>query len=376
MQQQPLAFTLVKTVVLARDEGRTLGPALATAWAMLFEELSAAHRMLFAELRWAPEHQDDLKLVIDGVRAYFQRDPDLEQEILAFLAEVEAYDEGEPEHLGALPVVLAGGALPSLSVEPAPATRTVEPEHSPEPQPEAQPEPQARPASAPEPQPEPAPTPTATLNEVLPAPPAPATRYWPYALGAAVLLLFLGAIAYFVTRPVVPSAPQEPVYPNTDTLASAPGEYVADEHLATSLLVASVSDRHVDSLRAAGNYSQAYAQQLVRVDALDTDGASPRERALALAELATLASANRRPLAALEAQRASLLLLYEASATELLRGRAHLRMAHFYLLNDEPIMATAHQRQARQCFGQSSEPPSDRDLGLQRQVTEQLRLAS
>jgi len=105
MQQQPLAFTLVKTVVSARDEGKALSPALATAWDLLYTELSPAHRVIASEVNWSPNHQEDLRFVIEGVRKQFEKDPDLESEFLAFLAEVEPFGQGENDS-AILPVVI------------------------------------------------------------------------------------------------------------------------------------------------------------------------------------------------------------------------------------------------------------------------------
>ena len=97
MQQQPLAFTLVKTVVSARDEGKVLSPALATAWDLLRTELSPAHRVIASEVSWSPNHQEDLRFVIEGVRKQFEKDPELEGEFLAFLAEVEPFGDGNDD---------------------------------------------------------------------------------------------------------------------------------------------------------------------------------------------------------------------------------------------------------------------------------------
>lgn len=115
MQQQPLAFTLVKTVVSARDEGKVLSPALATAWDLLRAELSPAHRVIAAEVKWSPAHQEDLRFVIEGIRKQFEKDPDLEGEFLAFLAEVEPFGESEKKS-SILPMVIgitSGSSIPS-----------------------------------------------------------------------------------------------------------------------------------------------------------------------------------------------------------------------------------------------------------------------
>ncbi len=115
MQQQPLAFTLVKTVVSARDEGKVLSPALATAWDLLRTELSPAHRVIASEVSWSPTHQEDLKFVIEGVRKQFEKDAELENEFLAFLAEVEPFGKEEKE-ANILPIL--GGVATASDISP------------------------------------------------------------------------------------------------------------------------------------------------------------------------------------------------------------------------------------------------------------------
>ena len=93
MPPQPLAFTLVKTVVTARDQGRALAPAFATTWAMLHDELQPEQRVLSEHVHWGPEHQEELRRVIEGVRACLGVDPALEAEIATFVSQHEALRE-------------------------------------------------------------------------------------------------------------------------------------------------------------------------------------------------------------------------------------------------------------------------------------------
>ena len=110
MQHQPLAFTLVKTVVTARDEARELSPPLATAWRMMAAELSPAHRVMSEEVNWNPAQQADLRFVIDGVRQQFDADPRLAEEVLAFLSEVETYADEEEVRSAMLAIGIGASA--------------------------------------------------------------------------------------------------------------------------------------------------------------------------------------------------------------------------------------------------------------------------
>ncbi len=96
MSQQPLAFTLVKTVITARDEGRELAPAYQTAWDLLREEMSVDMRQLSEAVHWGPEYQSDLRSVIDSVRVCLTVDPALETEISTFVAEHEVIAQQAP----------------------------------------------------------------------------------------------------------------------------------------------------------------------------------------------------------------------------------------------------------------------------------------
>ncbi len=87
MSQQPLAFTLVKTVVTAQDEGRALDPAIHTAWDLLREELGARVVAVERQVSWGPDHQEQLRQMIDALRDYFEKDPALEGEISTLLDE-------------------------------------------------------------------------------------------------------------------------------------------------------------------------------------------------------------------------------------------------------------------------------------------------
>ena len=102
MSQQPLAFTLVKTVVTARDEGERLAPAYRTAWSMVSAELDEPTRQLLDDLHWGPQHQLELRRVIDGVRRALSDDPALESEFSTFLAEHQSLVESLPEPSGEL----------------------------------------------------------------------------------------------------------------------------------------------------------------------------------------------------------------------------------------------------------------------------------
>ena len=94
-EYQNLAFTLVKTVVQARDEGRSISTELEAAWEMLVEELQPAERMLASEVRWQADQQTDLRLVIEGFRRLFEGEPALGEEVKTFLAESELFRERE-----------------------------------------------------------------------------------------------------------------------------------------------------------------------------------------------------------------------------------------------------------------------------------------
>ena len=96
-EYQNLAFTLVKTVVQARDEGRSISTELEAAWEMLVEELQPAERMLASEVRWQADQQTDLRLVIEGFRRLFEGEPALGEEVETFLAESELFREREEE---------------------------------------------------------------------------------------------------------------------------------------------------------------------------------------------------------------------------------------------------------------------------------------
>ena len=89
MSQQPIAFTLVKTVVTAKDEGRALDPAIHTAWDMLREELGTPVQHLTHSVTWDPGHQEELRQMIDAVRDCFEADPALETEIKTLIDERE-----------------------------------------------------------------------------------------------------------------------------------------------------------------------------------------------------------------------------------------------------------------------------------------------
>ena len=361
MQQQPLAFTLVKTVVLARDEGRSLGPAMSTAWSLLHAELSPAHRMLCDEVHWAPEYQQDLKLIIEGVQDYFKRDPALKEEFLAFLAEVEPYEEATDRAV--LPLVLSASSLPTGDPRAAEELVTAEPlQESVELHVEQ--EPLVDVASQ-------APLSAAATTEVA-DPPVQLTsepvsestgsqntsaqrrptqlkhadrEIWPFILAGAVLLGIFVTV-YLLAHAGRPEPELNPLISQPEAQTKALSEVTIDrtDELEKYALAA-------DSLRAAGNYQAAYVAQLALVDRIQQDGEQGAAYATALTDLASLASANNQALAALDAQREQLELLYSWGEVDGLQlGRSHLRMAHFYLQNDELLLASAHHRQAQHFF--------------------------
>ncbi|MFK8056753.1 MAG: tetratricopeptide repeat protein [Saprospiraceae bacterium] len=430
MQQQPLAFTLVKTVVSARDDGKALSAALATAWDLLSTELSPAHRVIASEVKWAPNHQEDLRFIIEGIRKQFDKDPDLEGEFLAFLAEVEPFGEDE-ERATILPFVVGsiGNASVSpthgdvtfefdkLDVNPAPGS-TVDPETSVEdalPEephveptvesptiedsieslPEVEELPQVETASAkllPE-------SPITPASIVTPEASGSLLKYWPIAAGALlVAIISFGVWAYSgsteeaapaVIDPIETTIPKDTTAFNSPDDAAqngiefAPGniqELIVDEDevaLEYSSPSIALLSRAVDSLRLAGDYAAALTQQQKLTDRIVKNGSTPEETAQAFSELAILYSSQENVLQAIVEQRKGLTFAREAYAkTDPILGRSHLKLAIFYAENEELHMARAHLQQARQIFGESQELISPTDLKKTEQLTERLLKAS
>ena len=89
MSEQSLAFTIVKTVVTARDEARALPPPVHVAWELVQEELGARAREAEAVVAWGPEHRDEIEYLVQGVRDCFVNDAQLERELETLLSETQ-----------------------------------------------------------------------------------------------------------------------------------------------------------------------------------------------------------------------------------------------------------------------------------------------
>lgn len=379
-QQQPLAFTLVKTVVCARDEGKPLSPALATAWAMLRGELPTAQRMLSEEVSWGPDHQTDLRLVIDGVRAQFARDPDLEDEFLTFLAEVPPFASDDPdERAFVLPLLSVAGDGAGPSEPPTPPQQ-----QPPTPQPAPTPQPTLAPQPTPTPQPSPSPQPTPTLQST-PAPPASfLARYGGYLIAGAaaavvavtVLALGLNGEANDAEAPtssassvVVPADPRDSL--RSSNLPSGDPALSDTDALADW-------DARVDSLRQAGDFVGAVRAQETLTRRLETTSATTPALRRALTQLAILHAATGNHRQAVVEARKSLDIAYARAddTPRLATGRAHLRLARYYAELGETHMSQAHLRQARHVFGHAQVLATPEDRAVADRLAERLDAGS
>ena len=371
MQQQPLAFTIVKTVVSARDAGRDLSPPLRTAWTLLRAELPPAHRVISDEVSWSQDHQHDLKFVIDGLRQQFVSDPALEQEVIRFLSEVELYNEADREAmLPVLALTLGGTSAPSTSLGTPiqPAELDVEPDANRSPAQEALAEgriQQTQPAESGEP---------ATVAEpaVTAAPSVRRTSAnssgWQQTIGlatlgfAAVALIAFAALRSSDTETGVSAevtASADVDERASSTLSLGDDDATAAPH---ALAARTPDARRIDSLRAAGAFAAAYELAAARWAGSTFDDAATRHAVAA--EASTLAAALGRYADAVTHERQALDAAREAYGDRGVEtGRSHLRLATYYRETGELLMAGAHLRQARHVFGQAQDivAPGDRE---------------
>jgi len=432
MQQQPLAFTLVKTVVSARDEGKVLSPALATAWDLLRTELSPAHRVIASEVSWAPKHQEDLRFVIEGVRKQFEKDPELEGEFLAFLAEVEPFGEGDDTDTAILPIVVGGSTastLPPTATDanivfedlPTENTELSSSDELPELDPQTPENFIEEIASAHEV--EKAPTeihnsdPQVSLTDQLPTiskveaspitkafqgnrssspanhPPvyeveterSPYLKYGIIALSALVVATVAFSVWSFAgsdeTNEIPTPVVEESIIP-VDTIVEQlpikpPAEIKKEPTVKYSAPGLARLSEKVDQLRQNGDYPGALTQQLNLAARLVAEDSPPLETAQAYSELAILYASQENILQAIVEQRKSLGFARLAFAkTDPALGRSHLKLASFYSDNGELHMARAHLQQARKIFGMAQELVSPTDLDKSAEVEQQILNAS
>ena len=437
MQQQPLAFTLVKTVVSARDEGKVLSPALATAWDLLRTELSPAHRVIASEVSWSPNHQEDLKFVIEGVRKQFEKDPDLENEFLAFLAEVEPF--GKAEHKATIFPILGGvtagsnipAAVGELSFVVEPDELSVDQEAMIEEDfqvDELVEQLNENPVFKQEPIELDIPDTTSeSLNfEDLEAPevhidtpleqaaenvevvekvavqnlaenpredfssvPSKTSpykssssmlKYWPAVAGTLLIaLVTFGALIYSDPNTSTPTL--EEVGPElipSEVITEDLGLVIAETEpsVYSTPSIARLSHT-VDSLRKSGDYKGALTKQRELAQRLENEGSPSEEKSQAYSELAILFAAQNNLLQAVVEQRKSLTFARQAYAkTDPALGRSHLKLASFYTDNGELHMARAHLQQARKIFGQAQELVTPTDLEKSEEVAEKILNAS
>ena len=440
MQQQPLAFTLVKTVVSARDEGKVLSPALATAWDLLRTELSPAHRVIASEVSWAPSHQEDLKFVIEGVRRQFEKDPDLEEEFLAFLAEVEPYGKGDNDAtiFPILGGITAGSDIPPTIGEIAfdIETNELDVEQTPSPADSRQPDELLEPEvldTPPVVEQQPVELDTAEAiteslqfediepsleeidapleevsdaTEALESEPPPSLterpnleavnlsdnpttlesstallRYWPFAAG--ILLVALLAFGAWIvtdstsTKSIAERVNSEQITSDTIVEQTEENNITTESSLEYSAPNTAKLSLAVDSLRKSGDYTTALATQRELAQILEEQHSPNEETAQAFSELAILYAAQDDALQAVVEQRKSLSFARQAFAkTDPALGRSHLKLASFYTDSGELHMARAHLQQARKIFGQAQELVTPTDIEKSEQVAERILNAS
>lgn len=340
MDHKRLAFTLLKTVVTARDGGREVPPTVATAWALLRAELRPAHRVISDEVGWRRDQQSDLKFVIDALTECFADDP-----VLA--AEVRKLLESSRVHPGAVD---------------APTRRE---ERVAVPAPPTSPPPPGAPASGPPPS---RPANDAGALDTSRPPPADAPRSPPPATKAAAIsppararlvgvalataaVLSVGAVYRLALRP---GTPPPVAYARPAAPAKAPSLVNAPTPSPAPRLPS--PPRTASDLRAAGEYATAREAQRVEVARLDAAGAPAGVRSAAYVELATLSAANGRYRDAVEAQREGLELAYQARPDDTVAlGRTHLSLGRYYHQTGQLMIARAHLRQARHYAGQAQD---------------------
>jgi hypothetical protein len=378
MQQQPLAFTLVKTIVSARDEGRVLSPALATAWDLLRTELSPAHRVIASEVSWAPTHQEDLKFVIEGVRRQFEKDPELENEFLAFLAEVEPYrnrdneatifpilgvtaggseipqtigeiaidieskelnadveinpaEDHQPDellkadevnevpHIEHEPIELETAHTPSESFQFADLDSPLEESDTPDIRVEEQT--LAEDTVADES------TVESKIQDVVVEPPVSTSMhkssgsmlsYWPVGAIALLIALVTFGVWMFSGQNPPPSIPDQldPVFIPSSVLPEDPVAVITESEPTPEYAEPNIArlSKTVDSLRQSGDYAGALKKQQELAQLLDKERASDKEKAQAFSELAILYAGQNNVLQAVVEQRKSLNFARQAFA--------------------------------------------------------------
>ena len=367
--QQPLAFTIVKTVVTARDEDRALPPSVALAWDLLREELSASARAAEASVSWGPEERGRLKVLIQGVGDCMVNDPALEREFATLLDESERVEAPLP----------GGGsddaseAEASVASEPGPPPRTSPPARQAIPMIALPPELEAElapsgfpavdeaPAVGEAPAAGRSPAMTAEIAEQMPvyAPldregdPAPiipsnlnptalgpkATSAPLIAIGVVALLLLLAGVAYLWSDSGPDAVETEPPPAGEAPAAALPGD--PDPPVATAPTAAN----HRDD----GDYAAAHEAQRAYAASLENEGAPPAVRARAQATLAELSLAAADPKSAVVEQREAIALAKAAHGAEsAIAADEHLAMASYYLQTGETVMADGHYRQGRQ----------------------------
>lgn len=423
MSQQPVAFTFVKTVVTAREEGRTLDDNLATAWAMLTEELDPGLATTARTVAWGPNHQEELRRLIDGIRGLFDREAELQEGIATLLNEGSRLHEivaSEAER-----ATDNNGTVPEQGLESESAV-----EADPRPEPEAEQVHSLEPAREPE-ESEPAPeitvaAPDENLGEVaeenlgydipmivldpdMEAAIEPATAAHEAAVPAALpphatripestpepvefqqrnatmpagvaaetssklplllaglgaLLLLLGVLYLFWSRSTSQS--------NVLTETTSPSATTTTE--AASSSVASATAPSVASLLTNGDLAGAKVAQRDYIVALEGSNAPPALRAEAFAILADLSIRTSQPIDAVAEQRRSLELTEEAHGENSVPAAdAHLRLANNYVQTDERHMAEAHFRRGRKLLRDSSALSDDRAADIQ-QLADQLAI--
>ncbi len=387
MSHQPLAFTLVKTVVTAQDEGRSLHPTIHTAWDLLRELIGDSISRLEQTVAWGPDHQEELRQMIDAVRDCFEADPTLETEIQTLIDEseritnltefpsaapsVDAHDQAPQApadsrshnviasdstevRRAAIPMIVLDEELDAELSEtdvgseaPPPAVEhvhlTERPYVSAEPvmfidRSTVAADTVAQAATSNK-------LPFRVEPEQLPRSSAKANVTWLYVLLGLLALALLAGAGYLLFErskevTAVESSPDANTILPPATLAVATAPRVAE-------------------LRDAGDLAGARQAQADYIDALQNSNAPAELRSEAFAELAALASLAESPLDAVTTQLRSLELAREASGDDsAAAATAHLKLAEYYLNNGETQMADSHFRQGRRTLTQPGATPN------------------
>ena len=363
MDHKQLAFTLLKTVVSARDAGREPPPPVGTTWSLIRGELTPAERALSDEVVWSRDRQVELRALIGSLSARFDADPELAGETEGLLRNLPG---AEPDVTS--PTQEKRTTLPPLGVVVQAAATTAPTDQPTTPQfPEVstsgktqQSDVLASARTRPTP-----PLPPSPPGLAPPQPAALAPRSRTLLVGsvlAVALSLASAAVVVTLRRGDAPVGRE----PSAQTeVASTPTRPPRGQRGSLPLPGAEATAQTSEELRRAGAYREAWVAQRERVEQLDDADAPPAERSAAYVELATLSAANGSYLDAVEAQREGLELAYEAGAARgdvLALSRHHLALGRYYHLTGQTTIARAHLRQARHYAGQAQDIAQADDL--------------